>query len=241
LDFVELKPAGGTAISAKYKTLVASTNITFTQTGSSVAIAAASGGNVAWNNSADTSANLDFLTDASGASGNTVSAKYKTLAPGSNVTFTQSGSVVYIAANGQSVSADGLTIYVDTDNRFTGNRVKAASATRSASGLMSLTLVSVHPIVMRYTGASIPAGGSLTWALSDTYTASNTYGWALTPYVQDDSVMSAYGKYLKATFSFTSAGVPYVTLYNDSSVAFSTVICFISFWTTANPSSIFVN
>jgi len=84
----------------------------------------------------DTTTNLDFLTDASTASGSTVAYKYKTLVAGSNVTLTQSGSTVTIASTGGS-GGTGTVTSVATGNGITGGTITTSgtlSVTRTTSG-----------------------------------------------------------------------------------------------------------
>jgi len=90
LDFLtDATTASGSTISGKYKTLAQGTNITLNQSGSTVTINA---NNITLTPSADTTSNTDVLTDATTASGSTITAKYKTLVGSGNTTVTSSGS-----------------------------------------------------------------------------------------------------------------------------------------------------
>lgn len=103
--------ASGSAISNRYKTLVAGSNITLSQSGSNVTINANTGGYSTILNSADTTANLDLLTTTSYGGGNLITNKYKTLVAGSGISISApNGSSQITITNTAQGSSVGSTI-----------------------------------------------------------------------------------------------------------------------------------
>jgi hypothetical protein len=163
---------------------------------------------------------------------------------GNNITISPTsgiGNVTITSSSGSSYTFDNTTV-INNSNNISGNKVNMLYVSYNYDvGTYTPSVIQSHPV--RFTlqiNRVAPAGQSYYINLPSAFNLNNSYGFQLTPFVNNTSDADSVGQYLHAVL-INNSNLLTVKLINGSTQSMTNLVCFVSFWTTVNYNNLFPN